>query len=169
MFSFKSLNDKNNYISVNPLQEDFTVVENQTESAIHKNNSTQGDTIVSTHKTLHPISVDNILSQDISKVEWSNGYYVLMEQPYKQCTTIQEEKLLAYISDFELSETNISDIPTGGGWNVKIHYEDGSSVEIVLLNENCIYIVDSNGHSPFYTDNTENAKNLINYMVSFVN
>ena len=169
VFSFESLSDENNYISVKPLQEEVNTDENQTESTTHKNNNTQGDTTVSTQKTLHHIYVDNILSKDISKVEWSNGYYVLMEQPYKQCTNKQEEKILAYISDFELTETNISDIPTGGGWNVRIHYEDGSSVEIVLLNENCIYIVDSSGHSPFYTDDTENAKNLINYMVSFVN
>lgn len=169
VFSFESLNDGNNYISVKPLQEEVTTTENQVESAIYTNNNTQGETTVSTKKTLHYITVDDILSKEISKVEWSNGYYVLMEQPYKQCTNKQEEKILAYISDFELTETNISDIPTGGGWNVKIHYEDGSSVEIVLLNENCIYIVDSNGHSPFYTDDTENAKNLINYMVSFVN
>lgn len=169
VFSFKSLSDENNYISVKPLQEEVATDKNLTESAIHENNNTQGDTTVSTQKTLHHVSVDNILSENVSKVEWSNGYYVLMEQPYKQCTNKQEEKILAYISDFELIETNISDIPTGGGWNVKIHYEDGSFVEIVLLNENCIYIVDSDGHSPFYTDDTENAKNLINYMVSFVN
>ena len=168
VFSFKSLSDENNYISVKPLQEEVAAAKKQTESAIHKNNITQGDTIVSTQKTLNHISVDNILSKNVSKVEWSNGYYVLMEQSYKQCTNKQEEKILAYISNFELIETNISDIPTGGGWNVRIHYEDGSSVEIVLLNENCIYIVDSDGHSPFYADDTENAKNLINYMVSFV-
>lgn len=169
VFSFKSLSDENNYISVKPLQEEVVTAKNLTDSAIHENNNTQCDTTVSTQKTLHHVSVDNILSENVSKVEWSNGYYVLMEQPYKQCTNKQEEKILAYISDFELIETNISDIPTGGGWNVKIHYEDGSFVEIVLLNENCIYIVDSDGHSPFYTDDTENAKNLINYMVSFVN
>ena len=89
---------------------------------------------------------------------------MLSGSSYHSCNEKEIKDIISYISNIEFTENPNFEEKYGGAFYVRFMFDDGSFATIVLLDED-FYIETPNGHSPIYTDATENTVKLIYYLV----
>lgn len=163
VFSYGILTDDNCCIKVTPLpEEEITAGSNsQTDEFDYPEQPPQ--VTQSTTKATINLTLDDILSKNISSIEWTDSYEMLSGISYHSCTEEETKDIISYISNIEFTENPNYEIKFGGAFYVKLIFDDGSFANIVLLDED-FYIETPDGHSPIYTDATSNTVKLIYYL-----
>lgn len=164
VFSYDTLTNDNYYLMVTPLPEEKVTSNKNTSIEDSFNNESQTEVISTTEKATINLTVDDILSKSISSVEWIDSYEMLSSTSYHSCSEKETEDIISYISNIEFTENPNYEEKYGGAYYVRFMFNDGSFATIVLLDED-FYIETPNGHSPIYTDETENTVKLIYYLV----
>lgn len=164
VFSYDILTNDNYYLKITPLPEEKVTSNKNTTVEDSFNNESQTEVISTTQKATINLTVDDILSKSISSVEWIDSYEMLSGSSYHSCSEKEREDIISYISNIEFTENPNYEEKYGGAYYVKFMFDDGSFATIVLLDED-FYIETPNGHSPIYTDATENTVKLIYYLV----
>lgn len=163
VFSYDTLTNDNYYLKVTPLPEEKVTSNENTTVEDSFENEKQTEVMPFTQNATISLTVDDILSKNISSIEWTDSYEMLSGISYHSCTEKETKDIISYISNIEFTENPNYEIKFGGAWHVKITFDDGSFATIVLLDED-FYIETPNGHSPIYTDATENTVKLIYYL-----
>ena len=162
VFSYKLLINDDNCLKVIPLpDEEFVTTNTSVEESLDNNIHT--DVVPTTQEATINLTVDDILSKNISSIEWTDSYEMLSGIPYHSCTEEETKDIISYISNIEFTENPNYEEKYGGAFNVKFMFDDGSFATIVLLDED-FYIETPDGHSPIYTDATSNTVKLIYYL-----
>ena len=176
VYSWKILNDENNYVVVDVAKLDLdTNVEtskNDTTSTTKTNdnlkepttNNSNVVTITNSSEKIIDLKLEDVLNKEISSIEINSGTRLLLGQKPITASEEQKEKVLTYISSISYTEAVDYQKGFGGNYSVKLNYHNGSSVEIVFMDK-YFYIYSPDGHSTVYADKTENTKNLIYYIV----
>lgn len=165
-FSLKKLTDENNFISVKPeYEENLANVDGyieETEEVI------QSSLVATTEKSEINISVADLFSKEIVSVEWGNGYDVLTEKPFEECTFEQAEKIKSRISAMNTVLPEEVELYFGGSYIARLVYSDGSFAHVILKGGNQVCFEMERGVSPIYVDTTGNASALAAYIVSLI-
>lgn len=164
VFSYDFLNDDDYCLKVTPLPEETVSSTANVTVDNSYNNETKTENIQTTQKATVSITVDDILSKNISSIKWIDSYEMLSGGSYHSCNEKETEDIISYISNIEFTENPNYEEKYGGAYYVRFMFNDGSFATIVLLDED-FYIETPNGHSPIYTDETENTVKLIYYLV----
>ncbi len=163
VFSYKLLINDDNCLKVIPLpDEEFVTTNTSVEESLDNNIHT--DVVPTTQEATINLTVDDILSKNISSIEWTDSYEMLSGISYHSCSEEEIKDIISYISNIEFTENPNYEEKYGGAFYVRFMFDDGSFATIVLLDED-FYIETPNGHSPIYTDATENTVKLIYYLV----
>lgn len=164
VFSYDALTNDNYYLKVTPLPEEKVTLNKNTTVEDSFNNEKQTEVIPFAQNATINLTVNDILSKNISSIEWIDSYEMLSGSSYHSCSEKETEDIISYISNIEFTENPNYEEKYGGAFYVRFMFDDGSFATIVLLDED-FYIETPNGHSPIYTDATENTVKLIYYLV----
>lgn len=163
VFSYGILTDDNCCIKVTPLpEEEITAGGNsQTDEFDYPEQPPQ--IIQSTTKASINLTLDDILSKNVSSIEWTDSYELLSGKSYHGCSEKEKADIISILSNIEFTENPDFEEKFGGIFYVKLIFDDGSYASVALLDED-FYIETLNGQSPIYTDATENTVKLIYYL-----
>lgn len=164
VFSYDTLTNNNYYLKVTPLPEEKATSNKNTTVEDSFNNESQTEVIPFMQNATINVTVNDILSKNISSIEWVDSYEMLSGISYHSCSEEETKDIISYISNIEFTENPNYEEKYGGAFYVRFMFDDGSFATIVLLDED-FYIETPNGHSPIYTDATENTVKLIYYLV----
>lgn len=163
VFSYGDLTDDNCCIKVIPLPEEKITAGNnsQTDDSYYSEQPPQ--ITQSTTKASITLTLDDILSKNISSIEWTDSYEILSGKSYHGCSEKEEADIISLLSNIEFAENSSFEEKFGGAFYVKLKFDDGSYANVVLLGKD-FYIETPNVQSPIYTDATENTVELIYYL-----
>ncbi len=168
IYSWKILNDENNYIVVDLSDIDLNseAVSSQPESTTRISpNMTNNDS--NTQKI--NVNLQETLSKEITSVEFNSTSRML--RGYAEIKADEEQKniIIAYISNVECTEAVDFNRGFGGtGYSVNLYYDDGTSAVIWIMDENFFCIETSEGLSKVYTDKSDNIAALCRYIEELI-
>lgn len=165
-FSYNELTDEKKYITVKPLpEEQINDGSAYTSSDIEEETAEAPET--STDRTVN-IYIEDLMSKEITSVEWGRGYDLMLDRPFRVCTEAQKSEMLRFIENMKPTEAAEPVQYFGGGYIVRLVYADGTRASIVLMGGDQIYFETSEGVSPIYIDANGNASALAEYIVSLI-
>lgn len=163
VFSYEILTDESCCIKVTPLPEEEVTVGNNSQTDDFDYPEQPPQVTQSTTKASINLTLDDILSKNVSSIEWTDSYEILSGKSYHGCSEKEKADIISLLSNIEFTENPNFEEKFGGAFYVKLIFDDGSYASVALLDED-FYIETLNGQSPIYTDATENTVKLIYYL-----
>lgn len=168
-YSWKILNDENNFISVDVSDLNSSSQTELTESKSFSNitkadNKNETSEVSDYYKNENIIGLDDVLTSEISSIEINSSTRMLQNQGSVTVDEDAKKEILNYLSLFESSEADDYNKGFGANYIVSLNYPDGSSAEIILMDK-YFFISNADGNSMVYVEESGNIKNLIYYIV----
>jgi len=168
-YSWKILNDENNFISVDVSDLNSSSQTELTESKSFSNitkadNKNETSEVSDYYKNENIIGLDDVLTSEISSIEINSSTRMLQNQSSVTVDEDTKKEILNYLSLFESSEADDYNKGFGANYIVSLNYPDGSSAEIILMDK-YFFISNADGNSMVYVEESGNIKNLIYYIV----